>query len=108
MDHNFDNVDDADLQRLMEVGALERAVNPEKSGTELAEQILIDSAPYVAHKMVQLALNGSNESVRLRASMAILDRVLGKSGGDGPTKQAPWEGLIDAVSVPAAIEGKKK
>jgi hypothetical protein len=93
-----DEVDFEALSRLTEASDMERSLHPEKKDTELAEEIMIQAAPSIAAGLVKLALSDGNSRVRLSASQYLLDRVLGKSLGDGPTKQAAWDGILDAVT----------
>lgn len=46
------------------------------------KRIFDSNAPFAAAQIVDLATNGSNEGVRLRASQYVVDRVLGPLGKD--------------------------
>jgi len=101
-----DEFDDPEAMRALEESAnMERAFAPEKTGAELAEQILEDSAPIAAQTIVRIATNDPNSNTRLRAATYIVDRVLGKAGLD-PTKNAPWDAVFEAVT--STLEGSRE
>jgi hypothetical protein len=53
-----------------------------ESPTVKTKRIFDQSAPFAAAGIVDMALHGSSESVRLKASQYVVDRVLGPVGKD--------------------------
>jgi hypothetical protein len=71
-----------------------------------SEQVFRSNATAAAQQIVDLALSGANERVRLDASKYIIERVMGKPGERTEDDSAPWEGVY-AASVrqePSAAE----
>lgn len=76
------------------------AVSTGKSEKELARLMLQFKLPEVTQGIVQLALRGSNERVRLDASKYLMERVLGKVGDDAfDGSRSPLEEMFDDVST---------
>lgn len=62
--------------------------------TKYAKQIMSDALPYVAMTLVELALKNPDDRIRLSASNALMDRVLGKSGILTDAQLSPSEKLL--------------
>lgn len=66
-----------------------------------AQQVFLRNATKVAQEIVNLALKGSTDKVRLDAGRYVVDRVLGRIDVRVPTKDAdgkePWSDLFGAV-----------
>lgn len=56
----------------------ELAVHEDRSIEEIAKRKLRDSAAHAADSIIHLAIHSENESLRLKASAYIIDRVMGK------------------------------
>jgi hypothetical protein len=74
-----------------------------------AMRMMREASPMAAMTLIKLAQRGDSETVRLRASVEILNRAAvtggGEDGGD------PWDGVYTAALVdasPAAIQTKNE
>lgn len=65
---------------------------------ELARQILADNTPGAAASVAQLAMFSPDESVRLRASQYVLDRVLGRPTQEGDNAGAKDDFFVQFMS----------
>lgn len=73
------------------------------SRAQLAEKILSDAAPLAAYSLVDLATNSEDENIRMRSSIYVLDRELGKPKTTTTlnlTQENPVLQLIEGVIVP--------
>lgn len=77
----------------------ERA-STEESDTQWSRRIIEAAAPEAAMALTYLARHGSNENVRLKASMHILDRTLGPmSANSQPTNGGEDDPLMKLVKA---------
>jgi hypothetical protein len=96
-------VSDAELAGL----GLERATGikstdgPE-SHVEQANRMLREAAPMAAAGLVKLAQHGESETVRLRASIEILNRV--NAQGAASDGREPWADVYEKVMSTQALE----
>jgi len=96
-------VTEAELQAL----GLERATGikskdgPE-SHVEQANRMLREAAPMAAASLVKLAQSGESETVRLRASIEILNRV--QAQGASADGREPWAEVYDSVLTTNDVE----
>jgi len=96
-------VSDAELAGL----GLERATGiksndgPE-SHVEQANRMLREAAPMAAASLVKLAQNGESETVRLRASIEILNRV--NAQGAAADGREPWADVYEKVMSTGEVE----
>lgn len=97
-------ISDADLELLNQgpmdpAGKYEAVVNAK----------LRKAAPHAAQSILDIAMNSENDATRLKASMYIIDRVLGKIPDANPTGStaAGWEGIINSVLVEPSHEARE-
>src|SRR5690349_18291790 len=96
-------VSDAELAAL----GLERATGIKSSSgpeghVEQANRMLREAAPMAAASLVKLAQSGESETVRLRASIEILNRVNAQgTAGDG---REPWADVYEQVMTTRDVE----
>jgi hypothetical protein len=69
---------------------------------EQARRILREAAPMAASSLVRLAQNAEAETVRLRASVEILNRA--EQAGSGSDGREPWAEVYEKALTPAAID----
>src|SRR3954464_8872711 len=96
--------DDWVSQDAIDALGLERSVHLGETQVQLAERLLIESAPMAAQTIIHLATNpGTNDRVRLSAATYIMDRTAGKIGDNRGTDdgKAVWDGVFDAVTKDA-------
>lgn len=91
---------DPELAKLIEAAEMERFVRPTETDHDRAKRILDEAAPVAAMSIVQLSRLASNENLRYRASVYILDRVLGVAKDAHGTDKASWEKMLEGVTVP--------
>jgi len=81
-------VTDDDLAMLeMERHTGARSAGTYESPLDQAKRMMRESAPMAAASLIKLAKNSENDSVRMRASVEILNRAEGGVGVDG---KEPW------------------
>jgi hypothetical protein len=61
---------------------IEKEIFGEETHAQKAKRILTTNTPFAAAQIVNLAMNGSSDRIRLEASKTILDRTLGPVGKD--------------------------
>jgi hypothetical protein len=66
-----------------------------ESPVDQATRIMRENAPLAAMTLVKLAKRGDSETVRLRASVEILNRAAATGGGEDGGD--PWDGVYNAV-----------
>lgn len=97
-------VTDADMRAL----GLERTtgLNSKDGGYEShadqAKRLLREAAPMAASSLVRLAQHGESETVRLRASVEILNRV--EAAGSGTDGREPWAEVYDKILSVGDVE----
>jgi hypothetical protein len=85
-----------DSDEALEALKMERAVNTDETNEQLTRRILEESGPAAAYSIVHIALHGTNENTRLRASQYVTDFV---TGDDSSSNRQTWEDLVgDVVS----------
>jgi hypothetical protein len=85
-----------------DVALLETSVFP-ASPRQGASRIMAQGAVQAALSIRQLAVSGTNESVRLRAAMYLLDNVLGNKNATDDEGGAIWDNVFDAVLVDGEV-----
>lgn len=97
-------VTDDDIKAL----GLERATGlttsdgSQESHLDQANRMLREAAPMAASSLVRLAQHGESETVRLRASIEILNRASAQGGGaDG---REPWAEVYDRILTTSEVE----
>ena len=79
---------------------IERSVRPDETHEQLSRRLLKENVPMATMSVINLALHGTNERLRLDAAKYVMDRVLGKPGEDVFDKdRSPLEELIDEVTT---------
>jgi hypothetical protein len=73
-----------------------------ESHVEQANRMLREAAPMAAASLVKLAQSGESETVRLRASIEILNRV--QAQGAAADGREPWAEVYESVVSTADIE----
>lgn len=73
-----------------------------ESHVDQAQRMLRENAPMAAASLVRLAQYGESETVRLRASCEILNRV--QAQGAGADGREPWAEVYDAVITTTDVE----
>jgi hypothetical protein len=77
-----------------------KSVNGEaESPVDQAARMMRENAPLAAMTLIKLAQRGDSETVRLRASVEILNRANETKGGED--NRNPWDSVYDAVMVNA-------
>jgi hypothetical protein len=94
------------LERATGIGTMD---GKQESPVEQANRMMRDAAPMAAASLVKLAQHGEAETVRLRASIEILNRASAQgTGGDG---REPWADVYEKVMTTDGVEqyanGKK-
>jgi len=89
------------LERATGFGQSDGATGPE-SHVDQAKRILRENAPMAASSLVRLAQYGESETVRLRASVEILNRV--EASGGGADGREPWAEVYDQILTTADVE----
>jgi hypothetical protein len=80
-------------------------MHPDEDSPTRARRLLRESADSAAATLVEIALHGSNESLRLKAAQSILDRVLGPvSSVQAETNDSPLEMLFRELDEVANSE----
>ena len=80
-DWNPDDIKQAiDLELIGEEG------KPPPTVEGVAEQKLVDAAPFAAEALVRLVMYSENEGTRFKAATYIIDKVFGKTGDGGIVK----------------------
>lgn len=91
-------VSESDLSSLM----LERQTITQETEIQQAQRILREAAPMAASSLVRLAQYGETETVRLRASIEILNR----SEQMTENGKEPWADFFDTTAVEAHANQK--
>jgi hypothetical protein len=87
-------VSDEDLEKMKN----ERSFIPGLSEVQQARKILDEASPMAAAELVRLARHAQSETVRLRASVEILNRVgVNEGAGRNDAGQEPWTDLFAKV-----------
>jgi hypothetical protein len=106
-DDKYSEVTDEDLAKML---GLEREVHPDETPEARARRMLKEGADAATASIVQIAVRGSTERLRLDAAKYILDRVLGKPGEDISGRdhlQELLEEMVDGAEKHANGKGKK-
>jgi hypothetical protein len=73
-----------------------------ESHLDQAKRMLREAAPMAAASLVRLAQNGESETVRLRASVEILNRV--EQQGSAKDGREPWAEVYDQILTTQDVE----
>jgi hypothetical protein len=77
-----------------------------ESPVDQAARMMRENAPLAAMTLVKLAQKGDSETVRLRASVEILNRADASKGGENGGN--PWDDVYGAVMVDKAAQTKQE
>jgi hypothetical protein len=77
-----------------------------ESPVDQAARMMRENAPLAAMTLIKLAQKGDSETVRLRASVEILNRA--DAAGQGQNGGNPWDGVYEAVMVTKVQETKEE
>lgn len=94
--------DDLHALGLERATGIKSADNGSESHLDQAKRMLREAAPMAAASLVRLAQNGESETVRLRASVEILNRA--EAQGAGADGREPWAEVYDQVLTTADVE----
>jgi len=75
-----------------------------ESPVDQAARMMRENAPLAAMTLIKLAQRGDSETVRLRASVEILNRAASSAGGENGGN--PWDDVYDKVMVSQVEETK--
>jgi hypothetical protein len=87
--------------RLDSALALEKAHGGDESEEALTFRLFRENAPRVAMSVINVALKGSSERLRLDAGKYVLDRVLGKIGDERVRPDSPLDALVRQMQIDA-------
>jgi hypothetical protein len=74
---------------------LEQSLYPNENSVQRAKRLLKDSVDGAAATLIEIALHGSTEKLRLDAASKILDRVIGPAASSQPTDdESPLERML--------------
>jgi hypothetical protein len=74
--------------------SMERATHTNESTEDLTHRLLKENSPHVAMQLVNIALRGSSERLRLDAGKYILDRVMGPVGKETHRADSPLDKMV--------------
>jgi hypothetical protein len=74
--------------------AMERATHVDESTEDLTHRLFKENSPNVAMQLVNIALRGSNERLRLDAGKYIIDRVMGPVGKETYRADSPLDAMV--------------
>jgi hypothetical protein len=81
---------------------LERQMHPNESEVERSKRLLRENVDGAASTIIEIALHGSTEKLRLDAAKAILDRVVGPVSSTAPTDDdGPLERMFKDLELAA-------
>jgi len=78
---------------------MERVTHVEESEEALTQRLFRENSARVAMSLVDIAIRGSSERLRLDAGKYIVDRVLGKIGDDTHRADSPLEAMLRQMEV---------
>lgn len=73
---------------------MERQMHPAESTEDLTFRLFKENAPQVAMQIVNIALNGSSERLRLDAAKLVIDRILGPVGKETHRADSPLDAMV--------------
>lgn len=73
---------------------MERSMHPEETQEELSHRLFKENAPGVAMSIVQIALQGSSERLKLDAGKYVIDRILGPVGKETYRADSPLDAMV--------------
>ena len=88
-------------EALQKAIAMEKDLHPAESSEELTHRLFQENAPQVAMQVVNIALQGSSERLRLDAGKYVIDRVLGPMGKETHRADSPLDKLVRQMQADA-------
>jgi hypothetical protein len=81
--------------------AMERQTHPDETHEMLTFRLFKENAAQVAMQMVNIALRGSSERLRLDAGKYVIDRVLGPMGKETHRADSPLDQMVRQMQADA-------
>jgi hypothetical protein len=85
---------DEEERRLDEALSMERQTHNDESEEVLTHRLLKENAARVAMSVVNMAVRGTSERIRLDAGKYVLDRVLGRIGDETYRADSPLDAMV--------------
>lgn len=78
---------------------MERTLHEDETNEQMSRRLLREAAPIITQGIINTAIRGSTDRVRLDAQKYVLDRVLGKVGDDSyEDNKSPLEKLTELLT----------
>jgi len=84
-------IDEDAVQRALQ---MERVTHSEESTEDLTHRLFKENSPAIAMQMVNIALRGSSERLRLDAGKYVIDRVMGPVGKETHRADSPLDKMV--------------
>lgn len=108
--HPFDDPDWLPDEAIKALNVERRTLYANETPAQTARRLMHENSPGAALSIVQIALYGSNERLRLDAAKYVVDRALGRPGEDlGQGEDSPLDAMMKKMAAAAeahANQGK--
>jgi hypothetical protein len=85
---------------------LEQSLYPNENSVQRAKRLLKDAVDGAASTLIEIALHGSTEKLRLDAARTILDRVIGPAASTQPADdESPLDRMLKDLELAANGDG---
>jgi hypothetical protein len=96
-----------DQRRLDQAVAMERTTHADESEEALTQRLFKENSARVAMSLVDIALRGASERIRLDAGKNVIDRVLGPVGKETYRADSPLDAMVRQMQLDAEAEANK-
>ena len=96
-----------DMKRLDQAVAMERVTHHEETEEALTHRLFRENSARVAMSVIDIALRGTSERLRLDAGKYVIDRVLGPTGKETYRADSPLDAMVRQMQQDAENEANR-